>query len=318
MDNEYYLVSPDVAAAIDAGAPVVALESTIISHGMPYPENLETARTLEQDIRENGAQPATIAIIRGQYRIGLTEPELESLAREGAVKASRRDLGSVFANRQTAATTVATTMIGAGWAGIPVFATGGTGGVHRGAEHTMDISADLHELARTPVAVVSAGVKSILDIPRTLEYLETLGVPVLGFGTSEFPAFFTRESGCQLTLSVRDAREAAAVLAAHWKAGLSGGLLIANPIPEPESMDRSEVEGFVGQALADAEKAGVSGKDLTPYLLERMVERSGGRSLTANIALVRNNARVAAQIAVEYTRQAGSKPVRGFRPHRDA
>ena len=318
-DNQYYRVNPEVAEAIRAGSPVVALESTIISHGMPYPQNLETARLVEKDIRENGAVPATIAILNGKYRIGLTDEELESLARdEGVIKASRRDLGTVFANHQTAATTVATTMIGAAWAGIPVFATGGTGGVHRGSELSMDVSADLRELARTPVAVVSAGVKSILDIPRTLEYLETLGVPVIGFGTQAFPAFFTRESGCEVPLSVSDTKEAAAVLAAHWHAGLTGGMLIANPIPEEASMDPSEVERFIQDALADAEKAGVTGKEVTPFLLAKIVERSGGRSLTANIALVRNNARVAAGIAVEYARAAGRKPVRGFKPHHNA
>lgn len=318
--NESYLeVHPQVRDALQGGKPVVALESTIISHGMPYPQNLETAREVETVVKESGALPATVAVIDGKFRIGLEPEQLERLARaDDVIKASRRDLGVVFARRLTAATTVATTMIGASWAGIRVFATGGTGGVHRGAESTFDISADLQELARTPVCVVSAGVKSILDIPRTLEYLETVGVPVLGYQTDDFPAFYTRESGSHVAHRADDPADAALIMCAQWTSGLAGGILLANPVPESAAMNRDEIEGVIEQALADAGTAGVTGKDVTPYLLGRIVELTDGRSLEANIALVKNNACVAAKVAAAYAELAGRTPVRGFAPHRNA
>lgn len=302
-DRRYLHVAPEVQRALSARRPVVALESTIISHGMPYPRNLETAREVEEVVRDGGAVPATIAVMDGRYVIGLNDEQLETLARAPDVlKASRRDLAVAFARKLTAATTVATTMIGAAWAGIRVFATGGTGGVHRGVEQTMDVSADLQELARTAVAVVSAGVKSILDIPRTLEYLETVGVPVLGFRCDEFPAFYTRSSGVQVAHRADGAEDAAAIMAAHWVSGLGGGVLLANPVPEEAALEPEYINGIIERAVADAEGAGIHGKDLTPYLLGRIVELTGGRSLEANIALVKNNARVAAEVAAALCR----------------
>ncbi len=306
--SDYLRVSKEVQQALQDGNAVVALESTIISHGMPYPQNLETARQLEQDVRNAGAIPATVAIIDGVYAVGLSDDDLSRLSTDSDVgKAGRRDLASVFARKQTAATTVATTMIGAAWAGIPLFATGGTGGVHRGSSQTMDISADLYELAHTPVAVVSAGVKSILDIGKTLEYLETLGVPVLGFRTGVFPAFYTRDSGSAVTDIVEDAEEVASILRARWESGVGGGVLVANPIPESDAMDPAYIEGIIEGALQDAGDRGIVGKEVTPFLLGRIVELSNGRSLKANIALVRNNARVAGEIAVAYCRKAGDR-----------
>jgi pseudouridine-5'-phosphate glycosidase len=297
-ESRFVHVAKEVERALGSRRPVVALESTIISHGMPYPQNLETAREVETVVREAGAVPATIAVLDGRFVVGLSDAELERLARaDDVIKASRRDLAVAFARKLTAATTVATTMIGAAWAGIRVFATGGTGGVHRGVEQTMDVSADLQELARTPVAVVSAGVKSILDIPRTLEYLETVGVPVLGFRCTEFPAFYTRESGSQVAHTVESPDDAAAVLAAHWVSGLGGGVLLANPIPEEAALEPQYISGIIEQAVNDADASGIHGKDLTPYLLGRIVELTGGRSLKANIALVKHNARVAAEVA---------------------
>ena len=298
QNSTYIEIAPEVRDAIASGVAVVALESTIISHGMPYPKNLETAREVEGVVRAAGAVPATIAVMDGRFRVGLSADELELLAKStNVLKASRRDLGVAFARKLTAATTVATTMIGAAWAGIRVFATGGTGGVHRGVEQTMDISADLQELARTPVAIVSAGVKSILDIPRTLEYLETMGVPVLGFETDEFPAFFTRESGSKVAHRVESAADAAGIMAAHWNSGLGGGVLLANPISAESAMDPEYIEGIITRAAGDAKAAGVLGKEITPYLLARIVELTDGKSLEANIALVKNNARVAADVA---------------------
>ncbi len=295
----YIEVGPEVSDAIASGGAVVALESSIISHGMPYPKNLETAREVEDVVRAAGAVPATIAVMNGRFTVGLSAAELEVLAKStNVLKASRRDLGFAFARKLTAATTVATTMIGAAWAGIRIFATGGTGGVHRGVEQTMDVSADLQELARTPVAIVSAGVKSILDIPRTLEYLETMGVPVLGFETDEFPAFFTRESGSKVAHRVESAADAATIMAAHWDSGLGGGVLLANPIPAESAMDPEYIEGIITRATRDAEDAGILGKEITPYLLARIVELTDGKSLEANIALVKNNARVAAEVAL--------------------
>jgi pseudouridylate synthase len=312
----YIAMAPEVRDAIAEGRAVVALESTIISHGMPYPKNIETAREVEGVVRSAGAVPATIAVMDGRFRIGLSPDELEVLASAPDVlKASRRDLGVAFARKVTAATTVATTMIGAAWAGVRVFATGGTGGVHRGVEHTMDVSADLQELSRTPVTVVSAGVKSILDIPRTLEYLETMGVPVLGFTTDEFPAFFTRESGSRVAHRVDSAGETAAIMAAHWGSGLGSGVLLANPIPAQSAMDPVYMDRIISQAVSDGEAAGIIGKDITPYLLGRIVELTDGKSLEANIALVRNNARVAAEVAVAFASELGGAPVRGFVPH---
>ena len=307
--STYIEVGPEVSHAIANGGAVVALESTIISHGMPYPKNIETAREVEGVVRAAGAVPATIAVMDGRFRVGLSAEELEVLAKSADVlKASRRDLGVAFARKLTAATTVATTMIGAAWAGIRVFATGGTGGVHRGAEQTMDISADLQELARTSVAVVSAGVKSILDIPRTLEYLETMGVPVLGFGTEEFPAFFTRESGSKVAHRVESADDAAGIMAAHWNSGLGSGVLLANPIPAESAMDPDYIEGIIARAVGDAQAAGVVGKDITPYLLARIVELTDGKSLEANIALVKNNARVAAEVALALAAMPAAGP----------
>jgi pseudouridylate synthase len=301
MSSEpFVVVGQDVRTALESGRPVVALESTIISHGMPYPRNLETARAVERVVRDGGAVPATIAIVDGAFRVGLDEQQLERLATAKEVaKASRRDLGLVLARRTLAATTVATTMIGAARAGIRVFATGGTGGVHRGAESSFDVSADLGELARTPVAVVSAGVKSILDIPKTLEYLETLGVPVYGWQTTEFPAFYTRRTGLAVPLRVDSVRELGAALTAQWQAGLSGGALVANPIPEADELEHGYIEAVIARAVEEAGERGIAGRDLTPFLLGRIVELTGGRSLEANIALVKNNARLAAMIAVE-------------------
>ncbi len=298
MEQRYITIEPTVAAAIDGGRPVVALESTIISHGMPYPRNVETAREVEAIVRKAGATPATIAIMDGTFRIGLTEDELEELGQRGDVlKASRRDVGLAMATGRTAATTVATTMIGAAAAGIRLFATGGTGGVHRGYQTTMDVSADLPELAQTPVAVVSAGVKSILDIGRTLEYLETLGVPVITYGADQFPAFYSRESGFASPLRLDDPDTIGATLAAHWELPAAGGVLVANPIPETDAMEYGEIETVIEQAVGEAEQRGIHGKEVTPFLLARIVELTGGRSLEANIALVKNNARLAAEIA---------------------
>jgi pseudouridine-5'-phosphate glycosidase len=277
----------------------VALESTIITHGMPYPKNLDMARSVEAVIAAEGAVPATVAIMDGRIRVGLGEADIEALARAGgsAAKASRRDIAALLATSGPAGTTVATTMMAAHAAGIAVFATGGIGGVHRGAELTFDISADLEELGRTPVAVVCAGAKSILDIPRTLEVLETKGVPVLGFATDDFPAFWARSSGNPVDRRVESAGEAAAIIALQVSLGL-GGVLVANPIPVEHAMDPAEIEGHIAAALRDAEAGGITRKDLTPFLLGRIVELTGGRSLSANIALVEHNAAVAARIAI--------------------
>jgi pseudouridine-5'-phosphate glycosidase len=299
--NSVLDISPEVAAALKKGLPVVALESTIISHGMPYPENVETARALEDTIRKNGAVPATMAILGGRIKAGLSKEQIEYLGKaEGIRKASRRDLPVIFAGGFDAATTVAATMICARAAGIPVFATGGIGGVHRGAEKSFDISADLQELSRTSVAVVCAGAKAILDLPLTLEYLETLGVPVLGFGTEEFPAFYTRSSGLKVDQRVDSPEETARILAAKWGFGLEGGVLIANPIPEEFSMEKEKIDRAVEAALVEAEHLGIFGKELTPFLLDRIREITGGESLEANIRLVKHNTAVAAQIAVAF------------------
>jgi pseudouridine-5'-phosphate glycosidase len=292
-------VAPEVADALAAGHPVVALESTIISHGMPYPQNVAMAREVEGIVRDGGAVPATIAVIAGRPTIGLADDELELLGSDEDVrKVSVRDLGYVVATRGHGATTVASTMRLAGLAGIEVFVTGGLGGVHQGAESSMDVSADLTELSRTRVAVVSAGVKSILDIERTLEVLETLGVPVVGVGTDDFPSFFSRSSGVPVPLRLDTPAEVAALVRATWDLGLDSGVVVANPVPAEDEMPRAEIDGVIAQALADSERLGVRGKDITPYLLGRLVELSGGRSLQTNLALVRHNARVGTALAV--------------------
>jgi pseudouridine-5'-phosphate glycosidase len=292
-------LSAEVADAITAGWPVVALESTIVTHGMPWPQNVETARAVEADIRAAGAVPATIAVLDGRIRVGLDAATLDRLARlDGVLKLSRADLAYALVTGRPGSTTVAATMIAAHLAGIRVFATGGIGGVHRGAETSYDISADLHEFARTPVTVVAAGAKAILDIPKTLEVLETLGVPVVGFGTDAFPAFWSRRSGLPAPLRLDTAAEVAAFMAMRERIGLSGGMLVANPVPEADEIPAEEIAHHIAAALAEAERRGIAGKAVTPFLLGDMLERTAGRSLATNIALVRNNARVAAAIAV--------------------
>ncbi|MCI6289863.1 MAG: pseudouridine-5'-phosphate glycosidase [Clostridiales bacterium] len=299
MMNEYLDISLEVQAALKEHKPVVALESTIISHGMPYPQNVETALNVEKIIRENGAVPATIAIIGGRLKAGLSKEEIEHLGKAGTAvtKASRRDLPVLCAKGMDGATTVATTMIIAAMAGISVFATGGVGGVHRGAEVTMDISADLEELGRTNVMVVCAGAKSILDLGLTLEYLETKGVPVIGYGTSELPAFYTRKSGFGVDYRLDTPEELAAAFAAKMKMGLQGGMLVTNPIPEEYSMDPDRINAAIEQALAEAAEKGVKGKATTPFLLAKVKELTGGDSLNSNIRLVYNNAALAAKTA---------------------
>ncbi len=292
-------ISPQVIAARRNGVPLVALESTIIAHGMPFPQNLATAHALEAIIREAGAVPATLAVLGGRLKIGLTEGELEALAQKpGVIKASRRDLPFAVSQGLDAATTVAATMILAEMAGIQVFATGALGDVHREAQRTFDISADLEELARTSVAVVSAGAKAILDLPLTLEYLETAGVPVVGYGTDCFPAFYTPESGLKVPLRLDSAGEVAEMLAAKWTMGLDGGVLIANPIPQAFAMDPEVVNQAIDQALFEAGQQQIRGKEITPFLLARIKTLTAGQSLFSNIELVKNNARVAAEIAV--------------------
>ena len=299
--NKYLDISPEVKAALDEGRPVVALESTIISHGMPYPKNVETALLVEQTIRDNGAVPATIAVIGGRLKAGLSHEEIEYLGKtgRGVAKASRRDLPALVARGADGATTVTTTMIIAHMAGINVFATGGIGGVHRGAEVTMDISADLEELAQTPVMVVCAGAKSILDLGLTLEYLETKGVPVIGYGTDELPAFYTRKSGFGVDYRVDSPEELAAMFRAQRGLNYKGGMLVTNPIPEQYAMDKAVIDKAIDQALAEAKEQHVHGKETTPFLLARVVELTGGDSLESNIKLVLNNATVAAKTAAE-------------------
>lgn len=292
-------VGDEVAAARAAGTPVVALESTIITHGMPYPGNLEMARAVEAIIREAGAVPATIAVLDGKLRIGLDDPALEKLARTpDALKLSRADLAFAISQRRTGATTVAATMIAAARAGISVFATGGIGGVHRGAETSFDISADLEELARTPVIVVAAGAKAILDIGKTLEVLETRGVPVVTYGQDAFPAFWSRDSGHASPLRLDTPDDIARFQEARARLGIGGGMLVANPIPHKAEIARAEMEAVIGKALAKAGEAGISGKAVTPFLLQAIYEITGGQSLAANIALVKDNARLAARIAL--------------------
>lgn len=291
-------LSPEVADARAAGLPLVALESTIITHGMPYPANLETARAVEADVRAAGAVPATIAVMGGHVHVGLDDAGLAGLARaDGAMKLSRADLAVALARGATGATTVAATMICARLAGIAVFATGGIGGVHRGAGETFDISADLRELAQTPVTVVAAGAKAILDLPKTLEVLETLGVPVIAFGQDGFPAFWSRESGLAAPLRMDAAAEIAAAHAMRARLGLPGGQLVANPIPAEDEIPAAALAPLIGQAQDEARAQGITGKEVTPFLLSRLFELTAGRSLAANVALVRNNARLGAAIA---------------------
>ncbi|WP_020537225.1 pseudouridine-5'-phosphate glycosidase [Lewinella cohaerens] len=298
--SPYLKKSPEVAAALAEGKAVVALESTIISHGMPYPENVETALKVEKVVRAAGAVPATIAILDGKLCAGLSLEQIETLGKEGTAvaKASRRDIPFLLARKELGATTVAATMIIAAQAGIELFATGGIGGVHRGGAMSFDISADLQELARTSVAVVCAGAKSILDLPLTLEYLETYGVPVIGYQTNEFPAFYSRESGLSVDYALHTPAEIAEVLNTKWSAGLVGGAIIANPVPEKFSMDATYLNGIIEHALIEATRDKIKGKAVTPYLLSKVKELTAGKSLVSNIELVLNNARLAAEIAV--------------------
>lgn len=300
MLEKYLDINPEVKKALEEGKAVVALESTIISHGMPYPRNVETALKVEGIIRENGAIPATIAILNGRLKVGLTKDEIEYLGKtKNVVKTSRRDIPFIIANKIDGATTVASTMIIASLAGIKVFATGGIGGVHRGAQQTFDISADLQELAHTNVAVVCAGAKSILDIGLTLEYLETQGVPVIGYETNELPAFYTRKSGFGVDYRVDSPEVLASALKAKWDLGLNGGAVIANPIPEQYEMDYDTITNAIENAVKESKEKGIKGKESTPFLLAKVKEITGGSSLESNIQLVYNNARVGAQLAVE-------------------
>lgn len=307
MLEKYLQVHPEVQNAIQEGQPVVALESTIISHGMPYPKNVEMAKNVSKIIRENGAIPATIAIIDGVLKVGLTEEEIEFLGTsKNVVKASRRDLPFIISKKLTGATTVATTMILANLAGVKIFATGGIGGVHRGAQETFDISADLLELANTDVAVICAGAKSILDIGLTLEYLETNGVPVIGFGTDELPAFYTRKSGFGVDYRVDSSMEVAKALKAKWDLNLKGGMVIGNPIPEEFEMDYDTINNAIESALKEAGEKNIGGKNVTPFLLDRVKTITAGKSLDSNIELVYNNAKVAAQIAKDLADISGN------------
>ena len=302
--NRYLDINPEVAAALAEGKPVVALESTIISHGMPYPQNVQTALNVERIIRENGAVPATIAVIGGRLKAGLSPEEIEYFGKKGLAitKASRRDLAVLCARGEDGATTVTTTMIIAHMAGIKIFATGGIGGVHRGAETTMDISADLEELGQTPVMVVCAGAKSILDLGLTLEYLETKGVPVIGYGTEELPAFYTRQSGFGVDYRVDSPEELAKIFKTQNDLEFKGGMLVTNPIPEQYAMPLETINAAIEQALRECTEKGIHGKETTPFLLARVAELTGGNSLASNIELVYNNAKVAAQTAAAYAK----------------
>lgn len=299
---KYLEISKEVKEALENNKPVVALESTIISHGMPYPQNVETALKVEEIVRENGAVPATIAILNGKLKVGLSKEEVDYLGKKGleVTKASRRDIPAILASEDDGATTVASTMIIAALAGIKVFATGGIGGVHRGAETTMDISADLEELAMTDVAVVCAGAKSILDIGLTLEFLETKGVPVLGYQTKELPAFYTRKSGFKVDYKMDTPEQIAKTLKAKWDVNLKGGVVIANPIPEEFAMDFDTITTAINNAVAEAEEKGIKGKDSTPFLLAKVKDITKGKSLESNIQLVFNNAKLASEIAKNY------------------
>lgn len=299
--DQLIVYNPEVQKALNDHRPIVALESTIISHGMPYPQNVEMAQTVEQIVRDNGATPATIAIMDGKIRIGLDKEDLETLATaKDVAKVSRRDLAEILASGKTGATTVATTMICAHLAGIKVFVTGGIGGVHRGVEHTMDISADLEELGKTPVTVVCAGAKAILDLPRTLEYLETKGVPVIGYQTDVFPAFYSSTSDYTLNSRADTTMDIAKRMKYSEVLGLNGGAVVTVPVPKEYEIPHAEIDGIIERALHDMEEAGIHGKDATPYLLARIVELTEGRSLKTNIQLVYNNAKVGAHIAADY------------------
>ncbi len=305
--NPFLDIHPDVAQALASGAPVVALESTIISHGMPYPQNVATALRVEQEIRDHGAVPATIAVVDGRLKAGLHAPQIEALGRQGTAvaKVSRRDLPFIVSSGRMGATTVASTMIIAAMAGIRVFATGGIGGVHRGAQQSFDVSADLQELAHTSVAVVCAGAKSILDLPLTLEYLETHGVPVVGYRTDRLPAFYTVDSDCAVDYRLDSAREIAQALIAKWTLGLDGGMVVANPVPQAFSLPRARIDAAIEQALREAGEQQIGGKEVTPFLLARVSELTGGDSLATNIELVLNNARLASAIAEQFARLGG-------------
>lgn len=300
--SKYLVIAPEIKEAIESNKPIVALESTILSHGMPYPQNMEFAHRVEEIVRAEGAIPATTAIIDHKLKVGLTPEELDLMCKgENVGKVSRRDVAVYVENGRTGATTVATTMMLADMAGIRVFATGGIGGVHRGAETTMDISADLQELANTPVAVVCAGAKSLLDLRLTLEYLETFGVPVLGYNTDYLPAFYCRSSGLKLDYNVKTPRELAAIVNTKWELGLKGGVVIGNPIPEEFALDYDKMDAVIVKALADAEKNNIHGKDTTPFLLSRIKELTDGVSFASNLELAYNNARLAAKVAKEYS-----------------
>ena len=298
--KDYLSVTPEITEALAQGKPVVALESTILSHGMPYPENLDFAHQVEKIVRDEGAIPATLAIMGGKLKVGLNAEELEIMCKaENVAKASRRDVAVYLSSNQTAATTVATTMLIADLAGIRIFATGGIGGVHRGAQETMDISADLQEFAHTNVCVVSAGCKSILDIGMTLEYLETFGVPVLGYQTSKFPAFYSADSGFGVDYEVKDAAEVARILKTKWDLGLNGGVLVGNPVPAEYSMDHAVIDKAIDEALRQAKENNIHGKQTTPFLLAKIKELTDGESFDSNVQLALNNARVASKVAVE-------------------
>lgn len=300
-------ISPEVRSAKADGTPIVALESTIVTHGLPYPENLQTALAVESDIRTAGGVPATVAVLNGQMHVGLSVAEISSLAERGGVlKLSRADLAAALVQSSSGSTTVAATMIVAHLAGIEIFATGGIGGVHRGAETSFDVSADLQEFANTPVTVVAAGAKAILDLPKTLEMLETLGVPVIGYRTDAFPAFWSRSSGLVVPIRMDRPDEIAMAHIMRRKLGLAGGQLVANPVPHDAEIDRAEITDKIEQSLRDAANQGIVGKSVTPFLLERILRLTDGRSLATNIALIRNNAQLATEIAVEIKRQRGA------------
>lgn len=303
MNNHYLEIKPEVQEALNSGKAVVALESTILSHGMPYPKNKEMAKRTEAIIRQEGAVPATIALMDGKIKIGLNEEELETFATaKDVMKVSRRDMAYCLSQKKLGAVTVAGTMICAAMAGIRFFVTGGIGGVHRGYEEAMDVSADLEELANTDVCVICAGAKAILDLPRTMEYLETKGVPVIGMGTKELPAFYSETSGIKVPMTMEKPEEVAALVRTKEELGLHGGVLVANPIPSADALPADEMEKIIASAIADSKKDGISGKETTPYLLKHIVEMTEGKSLEANIALVYNNAKVGAQIAVAFTK----------------
>ena len=303
--EKYLDIQPEIKEALAAGKPVLALESTIISHGMPYPENLEFAKKVEKVVRAEGAIPATTAVLNGKLKVGVSEADLEELAKPGHIaKASRRDIPYLLASGKPGATTVASTMIIAAMAGIKVFATGGIGGVHRGAQETFDISADLQELAHTNVAVVCAGAKSLLDIGLTLEYLETFGVPVLGFKTNDFPAFYCRQSGFGVDYNAGSEAEIAKIAKTKWELGLDGGMVIGNPIPEEYALDFDKMDAVITKAVEESKKQGIRGKDTTPFLLSKIKELTGGESFASNLQLAYNNARVASRVAVELSKLA--------------